>query len=476
MSDYYANGYPQSVDAEVWLLGGILQDPKVLGEVSLILRNGTEFYHEKNQAVWNALTALYRDGDPIDVLTVAAVLEKEGKLAQVGGKDYIFSLMESVPSAANVEYYAEMIRGKYILRSLISSSNDTIRDSLALAAIPGEVLQSAERRIFELSTDQVKENALLAGDVARSVVRTLASRKPSQLSGCPTGFTEVNNLTNGLQKSDLIILAARPSMGKTALAINIAMNAAIYEKTVLFFSLEMNAQQLVERILSSMAGVNLSDLRHGKIYSETTKILLAKAEELVEKQLYIDDSNDVRAFDLLSKCRVFKRKHNNNLDLVVVDYLQMMKIRGDAENRAVGVAENSRMLKVLAKELQVPVLALAQLNRNVENRPVSGGRPQLSDLRDSGSIEQDADMVWFIHRPIVEKLKKKKSVGDDYAPPEPSEYERRQAFLIVAKHRNGPTAEIELEFHGEFTTFKDHLKTFDSPPDEAASFSGAYDG
>ncbi|MCL2282853.1 MAG: replicative DNA helicase [Fibromonadales bacterium] len=473
MSDYYADRYPQSVDAEIWLLGGILQDPKVLGEVSLILRNGTEFYHEKNQAVWNAMVALYSDGKQIDVLTVADILEKNGKLAQVGGKDYIFSLMESVPSAASVEYYAEMIRGKYILRSLISSSNETIKESLAPAAIPAETLQSAEKRIFDLSTDQVKENAVLAGDLAKDVVNILASRKHGQLSGCPTGFQEINSLTNGLQKSDLIILAARPSMGKTALAINIATNAAMLGKTVLFFSLEMNAQQLVERILSSTARVNLSDLRHGKIYSETPKILIAKANELAENPLYIDDSSEVRAFDLLSKCRVFKRKHNNNLDLVVVDYLQMMKVRGDAENRAVGVAENSRMLKVLAKELQVPVMALAQLNRNVENRPVSGGRPQLSDLRDSGSIEQDADMVWFIHRPIVEKLKKKK--GDDYAPVEPDEKEKRQAFLIVAKHRNGPTAEIELEFHGEFTTFKDHMRTSISPPADAGGFEGNYD-
>ncbi|MCL2207183.1 MAG: replicative DNA helicase [Fibromonadales bacterium] len=471
MSDYYAGKYPQSVDAEVWLLGGILQDPKSLGEVSLILKSDSEFFQEKNQAVWNALLALYKDGKPIDPFIVSDVLDKEGKLAQVGGKDYIFSLMESVPSAANVDYYAGIIHEKYVLRSLIYACDATKNESLNPAAITEEVLQLAEKRIFDLATDQVKENALLAGDVAQDILSTLSSRSHGELSGCPTGFTEINTLTNGLQKSDLIILAARPSMGKTALAINIAMNAAVHGKTVLFFSLEMNAQQLVERILSSMAGVNLSDLRHGRIYSETPKILLARAKELAEKPLYIDDSVDVRAFDLLSKCRVFKRKHNNNLDLVVVDYLQMMKIRGDAENRAVGVAENSRMLKMLAKELQVPVLALAQLNRNVENRPVSGGRPQLSDLRDSGSIEQDADMVWFIHRPIVEERKKKK--GEEW---NPTIEAQRQAFLIVAKHRNGPTAEIELEFHGEITTFMDHLKTYASPPDESGSFSGAYDG
>ena len=450
----------------MWLLGGVLQDPKSLSEVSLTLRNGAEFYHEKNQAVWNAMLALSESGKPIDVMTVADALEKDGKLALVGGKDYIFSLMESVPSAANVDYYAEMIRNKYILRSLISSSNDTIRESLEPAADTEEVLQAAEKRIFDLVTDQVKENAESLSKVAMDFLDKLAMRQHGLLSGCPTDFKDLDNLTNGLQKTDLIILAARPSMGKTALALNIAANAAMQKKTVLFFSLEMNAQQLAIRVLSSMAEVNQSKLRHGMIDTETVHFLLAKAKEMADMPLFIDDSSEIRAFDLLSKCRIFKRKHNNSLDLVVVDYLQMMKISGNAENRAVGVAENSRMLKVLAKELQVPVLALAQLNRNVENRP-TGGRPQLSDLRDSGSIEQDADMVWFIHRPAKEKEKRK----DAY---EISEKEKREAHLIVAKHRNGPTADIELEFYGEFTKFKDHRFTPVSHPDDKAGFSGEF--
>jgi len=310
----------------------------------------------------------------------------------------------------------------------------------------------------------VKENAEALSKVALDFLNKLAMREHS-LSGCPTDFKDLDNLTNGLQKTDLIILAARPSMGKTALALNIAANAAKQNKTVLFFSLEMNAQQLAIRVLSSEAEIDQSRLRHGKIDTGTIHSLLTKAKDMEDMPLFIDDSSEVRAFDLISKCRIFKRKHNNNLDLVVVDYLQMMKINGNSENRAVGVAENSRMLKVLAKELQVPVLALAQLNRNVENRP-TGGRPQLSDLRDSGSIEQDADMVWFIHRPAKEKEKKGK---DAYEIPEE---EKREAHLIVAKHRNGPTADIRLEFHGEFTKFKDHRFTPVQHPDD--TFSGAY--
>jgi len=468
MSEYHSE-YPKALDAEVWLLGGILQDPKILGEISLILRHSAEFYLEKHQAVWNAMIKLYRDGDPIDVLTIAAVLEKEGKLPAVGGKDYIFSLMESVPSAANADYYAEMIREKYVLRRLISDSNETIKESLALAAITKDVLQAAEKRIFDLTTDQIKENAENAGDVAKDVMDMLAMRRHDQFSGCPTNFKDIDNLTNGLQKASLIILAARPSMGKTAFALNIATNAARLGKTVLFFSLEMTSQDLVMRVLSSMAEFDQSRLRHGGgVDSETTRVLLARANELATMQLYLDDSSGVNAFDLISKCRVFKRKHNNSLDLVVVDYLQMMGTRQGAESRAVAVGEVSRSLKILAKELDVPVLALSQLNRKVEDRNQTAGRPQLSDLRDSGSIEQDADMVWFIHRPAKEKEKKNKADGFTI-----SEEEKRQAFLLVAKNRNGPTTDIELEFHEKITTFKDHLYTSAPYPGDSG-FNGAY--
>jgi len=462
MSEYYLE-YPRALDAEVWLLGGILQDPKILGEISLILRHDAEFYLEKHQAVWNAMVKLYREDKPIDVLTIADILEKEGKLLAVGGKDYIFSLMESVPSAANADYYAGIIRDKYILRTLISTSNETIKESLAPAAVTEDVLQAAEKRIFDLTTDQVKENVEHAGEVAKDVMNMLAMRRHDQFSGCPTNFTAIDNLTNGLQKSSLIILAARPGMGKTSFALNIATNAASLGKTVLFFSLEMSPQDLVMRILSSMAEFDQSSFRRGgNVSSEKNKTLLAKANELSTMQLYLDGSTEIRAFDLLSKCRVFKRKHNNNLDLVVVDYLQMIKARTDVESRERGVSEISYSLKLLAKELKVPVLALSQLNRKVEDRGTQtvGRRPQLSDLRDSGSIEQDADMVWFIHH------QKEKNNKDDG-------FDDKFRTLIVAKNRNGPTTDIELEFHKEFTTFKDCIRT-SAPYTGDGGFSGAY--
>jgi replicative DNA helicase len=470
MSDYYASKYPESVDAETWLLGGILQDPKSLGEISLIINSGTgaEFYLEKNQAVWNAMVTLYKADDPIDVLTVAGILEKEGKLAQVGGKDYIFSLMESVPSAANAEYYANMILDKFILRSLISTSNETIKESLTPTATGKDVLEFAEKRIYDLATGQVKEKAIPFGEVIPKIFNKILLKRQDELSGCPTDFYELDKLTNGLQKTEFIILAARPSMGKTALALNIASNAARQGKTVLFFSLEMDAELLVTRVLSSIAEIDQTDLRNGKMSQETFKLLQVKANEIKHMPLYIDDVPGLNAFDLLSKCRVFKRKNNNNLDLVVVDYLQLMKIRGDSQSREQGVADNSRMLKELAKTLEIPVLALSQLNRNVENRS-TGGRPQLSDLRDSGSLEQDADMVWFIHRPSKEKAKQKSNDGFG----ELSEEEKRQAFLIIAKNRNGPVKDIELEFHDKITKFNNNARTY-APYTGDGGFSGAY--
>ncbi|GHV15080.1 replicative DNA helicase [Fibrobacterales bacterium] len=448
----YSQEYPQAVDAEAWLLGGILHDPKSFGEVSLVLRHGAEFYHEKNQAVWDAMRTLYTEGNPVDVITLSDVLEKRGKLSVIGGKDYLFSLMESVSSAANASYHAEIIRNKFVLRTLISSSNHTIKEAMEPAAEMSEVLQGAEKRIFDIATEQIKENAIPIGEAAEHALNILATRKHNELSGVSTGFQKLNDLTNGLQKSDMIILAARPSMGKTAFALNIAANSAKQGNTVLFFSLEMSADQLAKRILSSESGINQRELNNGFTSNEEHKKLIMKAKELASLPLFIDDSSVVNALDLISKCRVFKRKHDNKLDLVVVDYLQMMKVNSKAENRAVGVGENSRLLKVLAKELQIPVLALAQLNRKVEDRPIGGGYPQLSDLRDSGSIEQDADMVWFIHRPIKDKQKKKGKDSDW----QPTQEEEREAHIIIAKHRNGPTKDIRMEFVGETTTFYDY--------------------
>jgi replicative DNA helicase len=461
---------PKALDAETWLLGGVLQDPKALGELSLLLKNGGEFFMGKNQAVWNAMISLYKEDNPIDIITLANALERDGKLSQVGGKEYLFSLMESVTNAAHIDYYAKIIRDKYILRSLISSSNENIRDSSKPEAEVEDVLKSAQKRILDLTNDQIKENIQPAGDIAKIVLDKLVNRKAGDLSGCPTNFKDLDALTNGLQKTDLIILAGRPGMGKTAFALNVATNAARCGKTVLFFTLEMSAEQIITRILSSMANVNQKQLKHGQniISTETAKNLIVTSQTLATMPLFIDDSSEARAFDLLSKCRIFKRKHGS-LDLVVVDYLQLMLKDGRAESEAVGIGENSRMLKVLAKELDVPVLVLSQLNRETEKRSATttGNKPQLSDLRGSGSIEQDADMVWFIHRPAYyNKEKEDDGFQASEEEKEKNEAEKRKASLIIAKYRNGPTTNIDLEFIGEITTFKDRRFTPISHPDD----------
>ncbi|MDR2999915.1 MAG: replicative DNA helicase [Fibromonadaceae bacterium] len=344
-----------------------------------------------------------------------------------------------------------------------------IRDFSKPEAEVEEVLKSAQKRIFDLTNDQIKENIQPAGDVAKIVLDKLVNRKHGDLSGCPTNFKDLDNLTNGLQRTDLIILAGRPGMGKTAFALNVATNTAILGKTVLFFTLEMSAEQIITRILSSMAGVDQKQLKHGQnvISTESSKKLMAMGQALEAMSLFIDDSSEACAFDLLSKCRIFKRKHNN-LDLVVVDYLQLMLKDGRAENEAVGIAENYRMLKVLAKELDVPVLVLSQLNRESDKRPGGGNKPQLSDLRGSGSIEQDADMVWFIHRPAYYNKQKE---GDDGF--EISEEDKLKASLIIAKYRNGPATSIDLEFHGEISTFEDRCFTPISHPDDIG-FSDNY--
>jgi replicative DNA helicase len=465
MPDFYYKEYPQDIDAEVWLLGGILQDPRALGEVSIILKHATAFSLEKHQAVWKAMVELSKKGDPIEPLSIANVLEKTGELSQVGGKDYIFRLMEEIPSAANIEYYAGIIKDKYILRSLILSSNQTIKDSLDPTAITENVLQATSQRVFDLITDNDKENVQPFGSVADAFLKKLLMRRHNELSGCPTGFSFLDNLTNGLQKTDLIILGARPSVGKTALGLNIATNAALLGKTVLFFSLEMSAEQIISRVLSSIAGIDLINLRNNRMDAETSKCLMMHAREMKDLPFFIDDTSNLRAFDAISRSRVFKKRYGK-LDLVIVDYLQLMDMPAKYENRAIGVGENSRMLKSLAKQLEVPVLALAQVSRGVESRPASDGIPKLSDLRDSGSIEQDADMVMFLHR-----VKPKNQKEEEYELSEEEKLERRKADLVIAKHRNGPIAKIKLEFQEEITTFKERLVTRDVHPNDRGTFN-----
>ena len=426
---------PMDCDAERYLLGGILRDPNVIAPVIEMVSEDEFFYLERHQLIWHAMKNLYSQGTPIDMLTLPAELEKAGKLPQAGGREYIFEMMESVASSANVDWNLQHLRNKYVLRKLIKMSSETIKKAMDASNSPDEVLQAAERDVFAIAEKQVRNTLRPIENFVTPLLDRLNNRKDG-ITGVPTGITELDQLTNGLQNSDLIILAARPGVGKTSFALTIAANAAIdYHKNVAFFSLEMDGVQLAQRLLCSRAQIDQSKLRNNKLSPEEMRKLIATVAPINQAPLYVDDNADLGIMELMSKARDLKRK--GNLDMLIIDYLQLMKTGGE-ENRAVAIGAISRGLKILAKELQIPVIALAQLSRKVEEK--GRERPQLSDLRESGSIEQDADMVWFVERQFVRTHK---------------DEDKYKAELIVAKHRNGSVRDIDLSFVPEYTTFYD---------------------
>ena len=432
---YEGRQVPMDCDAERYLLGGILRDPNVIAPVIETVNEDEFFYLERHQVIWHAMKVLYSQGTPIDMLTLPAELEKEGNLSKAGGREYIFEMMESVASSANVDWNLQHLRNKYVLRKLIKMSSETIKKAMDASNSPDEVLQAAERDVFAIAEKQVKNSLKPIENFVTPLLDRLNNRKDG-ITGVPTGITELDQLTNGLQNSDLIILAARPGVGKTSFALTIAANAAIdYHKNVAFFSLEMDGVQLAQRLLCSRAQIDQSKLRNNKLSPEEMRKLIATVAPINQAPLYVDDNADLGIMELMSKARDLKRK--GNLDMLIIDYLQLMKTGGE-ENRAVAIGAISRGLKILAKELQIPVIALAQLSRKVEEK--GRERPQLSDLRESGSIEQDADMVWFVERQFVRTHK---------------DEDKYKAELIVAKHRNGSVRDIELSFVPEYTTFYD---------------------
>ena len=432
---YEGRQVPMDCDAERYLLGGILRDPNVIAPVIETVNEDEFFYLERHQVIWHAMKVLYSQGTPIDMLTLPAELEKEGNLSKAGGREYIFEMMESVASSANVDWNLQHLRNKYVLRKLIKMSSETIKKAMDASNSPDEVLQAAERDVFAIAEKQVKNSLKPIENFVTPLLDRLNNRKDG-ITGVPTGITELDQLTNGLQNSDLIILAARPGVGKTSFALTIAANAAIdYHKNVAFFSLEMDGVQLAQRLLCSRAQIDQSKLRNNKLSNEEMRKLITMVAPINQAPLFVDDNADLGIMELMSKARDLKRK--GNLDMLIIDYLQLMKTGGE-ENRAVAIGAISRGLKILAKELQIPVIALAQLSRKVEEK--GRERPQLSDLRESGSIEQDADMVWFVERQFVRTHK---------------DEDKYKAELIVAKHRNGSVRDIELSFVPEYTTFYD---------------------
>lgn len=428
---------PQNLDAEMSLLGAILIDEEALADVSDKLRPN-DFYDKRHVLIFEAMFKLYERHRPVDLLTLSDQLTKKGELEIVGGSAYLTELTNYVPTAAHATTYAEIISQKAVRRRLIKASGDIAELGYNEEQDISELLASAESELFAVSDTNTKQDLVSLEQILTESFDRMEElhRGGGKLRGIPTGWRDLDNMTAGLQQSDLIILAARPAMGKTTLVTNLAYNVATKaKKSVLFFSLEMSKEQLVDRMLADASGVDAWNIRTGNLSDDDFEKLSHAMGEMAEAPIYIDDTPGVTVLEMRTKAR--REAHNNPLGLIIIDYLQLMQGSGRSDgNRVQEVSEISRGLKLIARELNVPVIALSQLSRSVETR--SPQIPQLSDLRESGSIEQDADIVAFIYREAY------------YNP----ETERQNVTdLIIAKHRNGPVGKVELYFHPERLRF-----------------------
>lgn len=430
---------PQNIDAEKSLLGAILIDQEVLIDVVEIVK-ATDFYDKRHGKIFAGMVRLYQNHEGVDLITVTDELKKNGHLDEIGGSTYLAELTNHVPTAAHASSYAEIVSQAAVRRRLIKASADI--NSLAFdenLTVP-QLLGQSEAELFSVSDSSLKQDLTSISDILDTSFDRINDLYVNKgvLRGVKTGYRDLDNMTAGLQRSDLIILAARPAMGKTTLVTNLAYNVATIEKkTVLFFSLEMSKEQLIDRMLADAAGVDSWNIRTGNLSEEDFAKLAEASGEMAEAPIFIDDTPGVSVLEMRTKAR--RAAHDGELGLIIIDYLQLMQGSGSAQangNRVQEVSEISRGLKLLARELNVPVIALSQLSRSVESR--SPQIPQLADLRESGSIEQDADIVMFIYREAY------------YNP----ETERENITdLILAKHRHGPTGTVELYFHPERLRF-----------------------
>ncbi|RLB18317.1 MAG: replicative DNA helicase [Deltaproteobacteria bacterium] len=433
---------PSNVQAEQAILGGILINNDALNQVMDVLAPD-DFYREAHQAIFEGMLELYNGGEPIDLITLSQVLDKRKRLENAGDVDYLASLAEAVSTSAGALHHAEIVKDLSIRRKLIRECSTISESCFENWKETDELLDMAEQSIFEIAEERIKEGFSSLQDVITGSFKKLENiaEVEGYITGVPSGFRDFDRLTTGLQPSDVIIIAGRPSMGKTALALNIGYNAAeTTGKGVAIFSLEMSKLQLGIRLLGFDAGINATKLRTGLLRDEDWERLTHSANHLAELPIFIDDSSGIGVLEMKAKCRRLMKRQD--LGMVIVDYLQLLQGRRSAESRQLEISEISRALKALAKDLNVPVLALSQLNRKVEDRP--NKRPQLADLRESGAIEQDADVIVFIYRDEV------------YHPT--SEENRNVAEIIVAKQRNGPTGYFKLTFLKELTLFKDYVE------------------
>ncbi len=428
---------PQNIDAEKSLLGAVLIDEETLADISEHV-TAKDFYEKRHALIYSAMMRLYEKHQPVDLLTLTDELKRKKEIDTVGGSAYLTELTNYVPTSAHAEAYAELVEQKAVRRRLIKASSDIAELGYNEETSTQELLEKAETELFAVSDQSLKQDLVSIESILTESFDRMEElhRNKGALRGVRTGYKDLDNMTAGLQRSDLIILAARPAMGKTTLVTNLAYNVAtVAKQPVLFFSLEMSKEQLVDRMLADASGVDAWNIRTGNLSDDDFAKLSDAMGELAEAPIYIDDTPGMSVLEMRTKAR--RANHEHPLGLIIIDYLQLMQGSGrDSGNRVQEVSEISRGLKLVARELNVPVVALSQLSRSVESR--SPQIPQLADLRESGSIEQDADIVMFIYREAY------------YNP----ETERENITdLIIAKHRNGPTGKVELYFHPERLRF-----------------------
>ena len=444
---------PHSVEAEQAVLGGALIDNDAWDRIVGILTSA-HFYRNDHRVVFDAVSDLCDGGQPCDAVTVAERLDRNGQLESSGGLAYLAELAENTPSAANIVAYAEIVRERAVLRELIRVGTEIAESAFRPQGRGAlELLDDAERRIFEIAEKgrAGRRASTAIKDVLSDVVERIdeLSRQENPITGVPTGFSDLDQMTAGLQRGDLVIVAGRPSMGKTAFAMNIVEEAAIRDKlSVIVFSMEMPAEQLTMRMLSSLGRIDQQKVRTGRLGPDDWPRLTSQVALLNNTNIFIVDDSALTPTELHARCRRLKREHG--IDLVVIDYLQLMYVPGTRENRATEISEISRSLKALAKELMVPVVACSQLNRRLEER--QNKRPVMSDLRESGAIEQDADLILFIYRDEVYNEESK---------------DKGKAEIIVGKQRNGPIGKIDLAFLGRYARFEDYT---------SVDYSGDYPG
>jgi len=438
-SEDFGRTPPQDLAAEQSVLGGMLLSKDAIADVVEVL-HGNDFYRPAHELVYEAVLDLYGRGEPADAVTVADELTKRGELGRIGGPAYLHTLLSSVPTAANAGYYARIVHERAVLRRLVQAGTKIVQ--LGYATDGGdvdEIVNAAQSEIYKVSERRASEDYAALGDIIEGTIDEIeaSSSRGDGMTGVPTGFADLDRLTNGLHAGQMIVIAARPAMGKSTVALDIARSAAIHHNLpAVIFSLEMGKNEITMRLLSAEAKIPLQNMRKGTMREEDWTRLARTMGDISEAPLYIDDSPNMSLMEIRAKCRRLKQRHG--LRLVVIDYLQLMSSGKRVESRQQEVSEFSRALKLLAKELEVPVIALSQLNRGPEQR--TDKKPQMSDLRESGSIEQDADVVILLHREDVYEKESPRAGEADF---------------IVAKHRNGPTDTIVVAFQGHYSRFVD---------------------